>query len=288
MNLSAVKRWRRALLLVGAGLGLAGAFLYGLDRVHRQYFQLVYQADTYYQARQYREAIAAYQRVLERAAEPLTRISIRLLGHTLSPASTLLQIANCRYRLAEAELRHYQQAARDPRITPRPSLETVQRLLSVAGKAYAEVPQSDPWAYVAAQINGARVAAWQLILAAFDEQTTGRRALRQQAIQVIRQTATAVDLAYRYPEHISRQERMTAMLLLETLTAFSQEPPSPSLPNNGPGKLGDLLLNTAPELSSRERQRFQQFFFALPLEAKDPWPAARQGDAGTGRGGIAH
>jgi tetratricopeptide (TPR) repeat protein len=292
MNTSSTRHWRRALFLTGMSLSLVGALLYSIERINRPYAALLHQADTYYESQQYHQAIAAYERVLERAATPTVRASTLLVGRLVSPAGVLLQMANCHYRLAEAALRHYRQAVRDPRITPRPSLATVQHLLTMAGKAYEEVPQTDPPAYMAAQVNITRVAAWRLLLAAFDEQTAGRRSIRQQALQAIRYAATAVDFAHNHREQIGRQERMTAMLLLETLTAFSQEKPPPRPPVDSSdalrGRLGDLLLQDTPELSSQERQRFQQFFFALPLEAKDPWPIGRQGGAGGGRSRIAH
>lgn len=292
MSFSPVKRWHRVLLVMGGVLVLAGALLYGLEHTRRNYAQLLRQADGYYQAQQYPEAITAYKQLLERAAAPVARASALLSGRVVNPANVSLQIANCHYRLAETKLHHYQQAARDPRVTPRPSLETVQRLLTVAGKAYEEVPQTDPRAYMAAQVNGARVAAWQLILAAFEAQTPGRRSLKQQALQTIRQAVRAVDYGHNHQEQVERQEIMTAMLLLEALTAFSQERPPPG-PLRPPGtilrgQLGDLLLKNTPELSPQERQGFQQFFFALPLEAKDPWPIARQGEAGGERSPMAH
>ncbi len=292
MNLSMLTRWRRTFFVLGTLLILASTLLYGLVRTRDGYAVLLRQADATYQKRQYREAIAAYEQVLERTQSPAMRISTLLLGPVVSPASLALQIGNCRYRIAAAELRHYQQASRDPRVKPRPSLVKVQRLLTEAGAAYAEVPQTDPQAYVAAQVNSTRVRSWQLIVAAFDEQTTGRRTLKQQALAAIRQAAAAVDYSYEHRQHISRQTRMTAMLLLETLTAFSQErpPPLPPRASSRPLQkpLGDLLLKDTPELSTRERKRFQQFFFALPIEAKDPWPLPRQGGAGGGQRPVAH
>jgi tetratricopeptide (TPR) repeat protein len=292
MNASSTRHWRRALLLTGMLLGLAGALLYGIERPNRPYISLLHQADMYYASQQYHQAIAAYERVLARAATLAVRASTLLVGRLVNLAGVSLQMANCHYRLAEVALRHYRQAIRDPRITPRPSLETVQRLLTMAGKAYEEVPQTDPRTSMAAQVNHARVAAWQLLLAAFDEQTAGRRSIRQQALQAVRYAATAVDYAHSHREQLGRQERMTALLLLETLTALSQGRSPPSPPGDPSdalrGRLGDLLLQDTPELSPQERQRFQQFFFALPLEAKDPWPIGRQGGAGGGRSRIAH
>jgi hypothetical protein len=52
--------------------------------------------------------------------------------------------------------------------------------------------------------------------------------------------------------------------------------------------LGDLLFKDAPELSQAERERFRQFFFALPVEARDPWPIERRGSAGSGGGRAGH
>jgi len=292
MNLSALTGWRRTLPLLGGLLVLGGGLLYGLDQTSQAHYGLLQQAEALYDAQQYQEAITAYERVLAHAATPTMRLSAMLLGGVGSPARVALHLANCRYRLAEVELRHYQKAARDSRTTPRPSLETVQRLLTTAGKAYEEVPRTDPRTSLAAQVNAGRVAAWQLILAAFDEQTPGRRTLKQQALQAIQRAAEAVDYGHSQQQHVHRQELMTAMLLLETLTAFSQEkpPPSPPVP---PGDairnpLGDLLLRDSPELSQQERERFRQFFFALPIEAKDPWPLERGGGAGGKQGRFAH
>jgi hypothetical protein len=282
----------RAYILTGIVLTLVGGLLYNLERVHTAYTRLAQEADTLYQMRHYREALTTYETILERATTPMVRTSRWFMGGLATPATVALQIANCRYRLAEIELRQYQQTARDPRVTPRPSLVTVQRLLSEAGKAYAEVPATDPPIALAAQVNGTRVAAWQLILAAFDEPTAGRRSLRQQAVHAIKQAASAVDYGHMHREQLSRRERTSAMLLLETLTAFSQEaaPPSPPRPRHNVARerLGDLLLLRNPELSAQERQRFQDFFFALPLEAKDPWPTTRQDTAGAGQGRVTH
>jgi hypothetical protein len=168
----------------------------------------------------------------------------------------------------------------------------VQRLLSAAGKAYEAVPQTHVQIAHAAQVNAVRVATWQLILAAFDEQTPGRRSLRQQALYTIQRAAQAVDYSHQQQPHLSLQDHMTAMLLLETLTAFSQEKGSPS-PPIPPGDtlrnpLGDLLFRDTPELSQAERERFRQFFFALPIEARDPWPTERRGGAGSGGGRSGH
>lgn len=290
MNHALTGCWPRTVLLIGVVLCIGGGAVYGIERTYNAFSDLVREAEVHYQAQRYREAITAYERVLNRSTTLPVRVSLLLLA--IRPASFWLQTANCHYRLAEAELRHYQQAARDPRVTPRPSLGTVQRLLNAAGKAYEEVPQTHPQDTLAARVNGARVAAWQLILAAFDEQTTGRRSIRQQALQAIERAAGAVDYAHKHQDDIAQQERMTAILLLETLTAFSRErpPPSPPRPPNAAwlGRLGDLLLRHTPELSSQERQRFRQFFFALPLEARNPWPTARQGGAGGGRSQVAH
>jgi tetratricopeptide (TPR) repeat protein len=292
MNLSVLMPRRRTLPLLGGLLILGGALFYGLEQASQAHYDLLQQAEALYEAQQYQEAITAYERVLAHAATPAMRLSAVLLGRVGSPARVALHLANCRYRLAEAALRHYQKAVRDPRITPRPALEAVQRLLTTAGQAYEEVPRTDPRTALAAQVNAGRVAAWQLILAAFDEQTPGRRSLRQQALQAIQRAAEAVDYGHSQQQHVSRQELMAAMLLLETLTAFSQEKPPPSLPAP-PGDtvrnpLGDLLLRDTPELSQQERERFRQFFFALPIEAKDPWPLERGGSAGGKQSRFAH
>ena len=284
------QRWRRFCLRTGMIVCLLALLLYGLEVSHRPIFHLLQQASTHYQAQRYQEAIDAYQHMLDRTATLPLRITLRFLPDPLRPPSVLLQIANCHYRLAEAELHHYHRAARDPRLTPRPSLSTVQRLLTVARQAYSAVPDTLPRVYMAAQTNGARVATWQLMLAAFDEQSPGRQSLRQQTIQAIHQAATAVDYAYRERNAVQYEERMHAMLLLETLTAFSEERPlpTPSPSQVGRGRLGDLLLQHGSELSPQERQRFQDFFFALPLEAQNPWPTDRQGGAGSGQSPVAH
>jgi hypothetical protein len=201
-------------------------------------------------------------------------------------------LANSHYRLAEAEMVRYQKAAREPRSTSRPTLETVQRLLTAAGKAYEAVPHTAPHIAQAAQVNAVRVAAWQLILTAFDEQTPGGRSLRQQALLTVQRAAQAVDYSHAHQAFLSRQSHMTAMLLLETLTAFSQEKALPSPPVSAGdalrNPLGDLLFKDTPELSQQERERFRQFFFALPIEARDPWPSERRGGAGAGGGRMGH
>jgi hypothetical protein len=46
---------------------------------------------------------------------------------------------------------------------------------------------------------------------------------------------------------------------------------------------GDLLLRDTAELDDAERQRFEDFFFALPLEANHPWPTPNLDAAGSGR-----
>jgi hypothetical protein len=292
MNLSAMARWRRMLRRLGVVLLLGAALLYGLLQTRQTYSQRLQQADDAYQEQQYLAAITAYEGVLQHAQTPALRMSRLLLGHPVSPDGITLQIANCRYRIAETELRYYQRASRDPRLTPRPSLVKVQRLLNEAEQAYHQVPDAEPAIYQAAQVNATRVRTWQLILAAVDEQTRGRRTLKQLALQAIQQAAAAVDYSHRQQAHISRQARMTAMLLLETLTTFSKAAPQ-LLPPRALSRymrhpLGDLLLRDTPELSSRERQRFQEFFFALPIEAKNPWPKTQQGGAGSGQQPAAH
>jgi hypothetical protein len=292
MNLSTLIRWRRALFLLAGLLSVNGALLYGLEGTARDYYAMLQQADTHYQGAQYQEASAIYEQALARAVTPAGRASALLLGRIGSPAQVSLRLANCHYRLAEAEMARYQKAAREPRSTARPGLETVQRLLTVAGKAYEAVPQTDAYIGHAAQVNAVRVAAWQLILSAFDEQTPGRRSLRQQALHTIQRAAQAVDYSHEHQAHLSRQDHMTALLLLETLTAFSQDK-APPIPPVSPGDalrnpLGDLLFRDAPELSQAERERFRQFFFALPIEARDPWPIERRGGAGSGGGRSGH
>ena len=292
MTLIAMIRWRRVLFLMGALCGVSGTLLYGLERTTRDYYTMLQQAEWHSQAGQYQEAIAIYEQALAHAVTPAGRTSALLLGRVGSPAHVSLRLANGHYRLAETEMVRYQKAAREPRSTPRPTLETMQRLLAAAGKAYEAVPQANPLTTHAAQVNAVRVAAWQLILTAFDEQTPGRHSLRQQALYTVQRAAQAVDYSHEHQTHLSRQDHMTAMLLLETLTAFSQEkaPPSPPIP---PGDalrnpLGDLLFKDAPELSQAERERFRQFFFALPVEARDPWPSERRGGAGSGGGRTGH
>lgn len=292
MNLSPLARWRRLLRRLGIVILLSGALLYGMVQIRQAHTHRLQQADAAYRAQQYVAAITAYEGVLQHARTAAMRFSRLLLDYSLSPDGITLQIANCRYRVAEAELRYYQRASRDPRLTPRPSLVKVQRLLNEAEQAYQQIPATEPPIYQAAQVNAARVRAWQLIVAAVDEQTTGRRTLKQLAAQAIQQAAAAVDYSHTQRAHLSRQARMTAMLLLETLTTFSQKDAQP-LPPPAPDRylrqpLGDLLLRDTPELSSRERQRFQQFFFALPIEAKNPWPDAQRGGAGSGQQPPAH
>jgi hypothetical protein len=292
MNLTTMVRWRRALYLVSGVLGLSGALLYGLERTARDYYDVLQQADTYYHAAQYQEAITVYERALAQASAPAVRASAWILGSVGSPDYVSLRLANSHYRLAEAEMLRYQKAAREPRSPPRPTLETVQRLLTVAGKAYEAVPHTVPHIAQAAQVNAVRVAAWQLILTAFDEQTPGRRSLRQQALHTVQRAAQAVDYSLAHQASLSRQDHMTAMLLLETLTALSQEkaPPSPPVSAGDAlrNPLGDLLFKDAPELSQQERERFRQFFFALPIEARDPWPIERRGGAGSGGSRTGH
>jgi hypothetical protein len=292
MTLTAMIRWRRVLFFLGALCGVCGILLYGLERTSRDYYAMLQQAEEYAQAGLYQEAMVIYEQALAHATTPTGRASTLLLGRVGSPASVSLRLANGHYRLAETEMARYQKAAREPRSTPRPTLETVQRLLTAAGKAYEAIPQVNPFTTHAAQVNSVRVAAWQLILNAFDEPTPGRRSLRQQALSTIQRAAQAVDYSHEHRIHLSRQDHMTAMLLLETLTALSQEktPPSPPIP---PGDalrnpLGDLLFKDTPELSQAERERFRQFFFALPVEARDPWPIERRGGAGSGSGRAGH
>jgi hypothetical protein len=292
MNLTTMLHRRRALLFFAALLGICGALLYGLERLAHDYYRVLHQAEAHYSAAQYQEATAMYELALARANTLAVRASAWLLGRAGSPADVALRLANCQYRLAEVELARYQKGARESRSTPRPALETVQRLLAAAGKAYEGVPQTAPAIVQAAQVNAVRSAAWQLILTAFDEQTPGRRSLRQQALHTIQRAAQAVDYSHTHQAHLSRADHMTAMLLLETLTAFSQEKASPS-PPIPPGDalrnpLGDLLFRDAPELSQQERERFRQFFFALPIEARDPWPIERRGGAGAGGGRAGH
>ena len=87
MNLTTMVRWRRALSLVGGLLGLSGALLYGLERTARDYYDMLQQADTYYHAAQYQEAIAIYERALVRASAPTVQASTWILGRAWSPAT---------------------------------------------------------------------------------------------------------------------------------------------------------------------------------------------------------
>lgn len=291
MNSATAQRWRRLLIPLGVALCLVGLAVYGFTSLTRDFQRSVQEAEDHYQAGRFAEALATYQRVVDRTQTLLMRVSAIGWRYFFCAECLHLQIANSKYRLAEAEMQRFQRASRDPRITPRPSLVHVQRLLTAARDAYDGIPPTDPRTTAAARLNAARTEAWQLLLAAFDEQTAGRRAIRQHAAETIRRAADAVDFAHQHRAHLNEQERVTGFLLLENLTAFSKAhtPPLRSASATAlQGQLGDLLLKNQAELSQSERKRFQQFFFALPLEANDPWPAGHRSGAGAGRAPVAH
>ena len=291
MNLATAQHRRRLLIPLGVILCLAGLATYGFTSLTRDFQRAVQEAEGHYQAGRFTKALAAYQRIVERTQAPLMRMSAVGWRYFFCAECMHLQVANCKYRLAEAEMQRFQRASRDPRIKPRPSLVHVQRLLTAARDAYDGIPPTDPRTTAAARLNAARTEAWQLLLAAFDEQTSGRRAIRQHAAETIRRAADAVDFAHQHRAHLSEQERITGFLLLENLTAFSKvrtPPPRRASSARLRGQLGDLLLKNQAELSKSERKRFQQFFFALPFEANDPWPAGHRSGAGAGRAPAAH
>ena len=104
----------------------------------------------------------------------------------------------------------------------------------------------------------------------------------------IERAEQAVETAHQHRAELPRQDWMTAVLLLETLTAFSQRPQPPSVSPDRADQtqrvtFGDLLLRDTAELDDTERQRFENFFFALPLEANHPWPMPNPDAAGSGR-----
>lgn len=291
MNVATAQPWRRLLIPLGIVLCVASLVTYGFISLTRDFHRVVQEAEDHYQAGHFAEALAAYQRVVARTQTPLMRISAVGWRYFFCAECMHLQIANSKYRLAEAEMQRFQRASRDPRIKPRPSLVHVQRLLTAARDAYDGIPPTDPRTTAAARHNAARAEAWQLLLAAFDEQTSGRRAIRQHAAETIRRAADAVDFAHQHRAYLSEQERMTGFLLLENLTAFSKaRTPKPRRASSTAlrGQLGDLLLKNQSELSKSERKRFQQFFFALPLEANNPWPKGHRSSAGAGRAPVAH
>ncbi len=291
MNSAAAQRWRRPLIPLGVVLCLAGLAAYGFTSLMRDFQRVVQEAEEYYQAGRFAEALAGYQRVVEQTQTPLMRVSALGWRYFFCTECMHLQIANSKYRLAEAEMQRFQRASRNPRSKSRTSLVHVQRLLTAARDAYDGILPTNPRTTAAARLNAARTEAWQLLLAAFDEQTAGRRAIRQHAAETIRRAADAVDFTHQHRAHLSEHERMTGFLLLENLTAFSKaRTPQPRRASAAAlrGQLGDLLLKNQAELSQSERKRFQQFFFALPLEANDPWPAGHRSGAGAGRAPVAH
>jgi hypothetical protein len=111
--------------------------------------------------------------------------------------------------------------------------------------------------------------------------------LSQRTAHAIERAAKAVETAHQHRAELPRQTWMTAIVLLETLTAFSQRPQPPSVSPviANPAQrvaFGDLLLRDTAELDDAERQRFEDFFFALPLEANHPWPTSNPEAAGSG------
>ncbi|MDH3600721.1 MAG: tetratricopeptide repeat protein [Candidatus Tectomicrobia bacterium] len=277
----------RRLLLTGIVLMGCGGIIYGLHRSGRADARLIHHAQALYQSQRYADAITAYEHVLQRSATPGVRLNAWLFGPRISPDRVRLHIANSHYRQAEAVLHRYQEARRDPRVAARPALASVQRAFATAVQAYDRVSQRDPHADVAAQANAARAEAWQLLLTAAYDATPGRRSLSQRTAHTIERAEKAVETAHQHRAELQRQDWMTAVLLLETLTAFSQRPHPPSMSPDREEQaqrvtFGDLLLRDTAELDDAERRRFEEFFFALPLEASNPWPTPDPDAAGSG------
>ena len=74
------RRSNHRLILIGIALGLIGASLYTLSRIHSMDLRFAQQAERRFSAGQYREAIAADQRLLERFHCWPTRLSAILFG----------------------------------------------------------------------------------------------------------------------------------------------------------------------------------------------------------------
>lgn len=278
----------RRLVLTGILLLVCGGMVYGLHRAGRAHARLIQHAQILYQSQRYADAITAYEHVLQRAAAPEVRLNAWLFGPRMSPDRVRLHIANSHYRQAQAVLHRYQESRRDPRVAARPALASVQRAFAAATQAYDQISPHDPHTDVAAQTNAARAEAWQLLLTATYDPTPGRRSLSQRTTHAIERAAKAVETAHQHRAELPRQAWMTAIVLLETLTAFSQRPQPPSVSpaitdSTQRVTFGDLLLRDAAELDNAERQRFEDFFFALPLEANNPWPTPNPDAAGSGR-----
>jgi tetratricopeptide (TPR) repeat protein len=278
----------RRLVLTGIMLLLCGGMVYGLQRSGRADARLLQHAQMLYQSQRYADAITAYEHVLQRAAAPEVRLNAWLFGPRISPDRVQLHIANSHYRQAQAVLHRYQESRRDAHVASRPALASVQRAFAAAAQAYDRVSQRDPHTDVAAQTNAARAEAWQLLLTATYDPTPGRRSLSQRTAHAIERAEKAVETAHQHRAELPRQDWMTAVLLLETLTAFSQRPQPTSVSADIADQaqrvtFGDLLLRDTAELDDAERQRFEDFFFALPLEANHPWPTPNPDAAGSGR-----
>ena len=278
----------RRLLFTGVMLLLCGGIVYSLHCSGRADALLLQHAQSLYQSQRYADAITAYEHVLQRSTAPSVRLNAWLFGPRISPDRVRLQIANSHYRQAEAVLHRYQESRRDPRVASRPALASVQHAFAAATQAYDRVSQRDPHADVAAQTNAARAEAWQLLITATYDPTPGRRSLSQRTAHAIERAEKAVETAHQHRAKLQRQDWMTAVLLLETLTAFSQRPQPPSVSPDIEDQgqrvtLGDLLLRDSAELDDAERQRFEDFFFALPLQANNPWPTPDPDAAGSGR-----
>ena len=286
MNSHTTRKWPRRCLVLGLVLMLAGLSLYSLQQTERPYAAQLQQAERLYQSGNYTGAITVYQRLLERSTTLLIRLNTLLFGPLTNPDRLQLRIAMSHDRLAATALQNYQQVVQDPRVTSHPDLTSIQRALTIAIEAYNQVGDADPRADVAARTNAARAEAQQLLLAATYAPTPGRRSLSQLTTETIHRAAKAVESAYQNREHLERQEWITPILLLEGLTRFSHPPQPQSAPatlaTDSRVSFGDLLLQDSQELTDAERQRFQEFFFALPLKASDPWPATETGAAGSG------
>ena len=273
----------KVLMLSGFILILGSGGFYVFEQAMRDYSELLRTAEVQHQARHHVAAVTTYQHVLKRVQAWDIRLFNVIFGHRINTAHIRLALANTQYSRAEAALRLYQS---DPRTSDDASgltLTAVQGLLSTAVQAFDAVPKIDPHVYVSAQINAGRAEAWQLILAATQEQTRGQRTLNQLATQTIERIAHAVDMAHQQRLDWPRQAWMTAILLLESMTQFSQEPSRPRMVEDRTEltiALGDLLLQDKPELSAEARQRFQNFFFAIPFEADNPWPDQNLDEAG--------
>ena len=274
------KQSRYGLILSGIALGLIGVALYILSHAHTRNLQLAQPAEAFFSTGQYHQAIAADQHLLERLRAWPSRLSARVFGEPINAATLRLRIANSYYRLTELDIRTYLRSRHDPRLTPRPSLEAIQRALTAVIEAYDQVPQTDSHAYWAAQLNAARTAAWSVWIAALYEATPGGPALSQRAADVIARAERAVDITYDQPRQLDPRDWIAAIQLLESLTTPSRQKSPPATARTRL-TFSDLLRQDAPQLSESDRERYQQFFFAKPLEANLPWPARRHSHAGS-------